>query len=95
MKPIVTLTLNPMVDISASVEAIRPLRKIRTSDERCHPGCGIVEPEHKNSSVVHGVEPLAQLLLCGRLPHQCRGNGPASVAACPGGVRAAQARRYR
>jgi len=40
VKPIVTLTLNPTIDGSASAEAIRPLRKIRTTDERYQPGGG-------------------------------------------------------
>ena len=40
MKPIVTLTLNPTIDGSASAKAIRPLRKIRTTDERYQPGGG-------------------------------------------------------
>lgn len=40
MKPIVTLTLNPTVDGSSSAEKIRPLHKIRTTDERYHPGGG-------------------------------------------------------
>ena len=40
MKPIVTLTLNPTIDGSASADVIAPLRKIRTSDERYHPGGG-------------------------------------------------------
>lgn len=40
MKPIVTLTLNPTIDGSSSAERIIPLRKIRTSDERYHPGGG-------------------------------------------------------
>lgn len=40
MKPIVTLTLNPTVDGSSSAETIRPLHKIRTTDERYHPGGG-------------------------------------------------------
>ena len=40
MKPIVTLTLNPSIDGSASAELIQPLLKIRTSDERYHPGGG-------------------------------------------------------
>ena len=40
MKSIVTLTLNPTIDGSASAEAIRPLRKIRTTDERYQPGGG-------------------------------------------------------
>ena len=40
MKPIITLTLNPTIDGSASVEVVEPLRKIRTTDERYHPGGG-------------------------------------------------------
>jgi len=40
MKPVITLTLNPTVDGSSSAEQIRPLRKIRTTDERYHPGGG-------------------------------------------------------
>ena len=40
MKPIITLTLNPTIDGSASAEVIKPLRKIRTTDERYHPGGG-------------------------------------------------------
>jgi 6-phosphofructokinase 2 len=40
MKPIVTLTLNPTIDGSASADVIAPVRKIRTSDERYHPGGG-------------------------------------------------------
>ena len=40
MKPVITLTLNPTIDGSASAELIQPLLKIRTSDERYHPGGG-------------------------------------------------------
>lgn len=40
MKPIVTLTLNPTIDGSASAEAIGPLRKIRTTGERYQAGGG-------------------------------------------------------
>jgi 6-phosphofructokinase 2 len=40
IKPIVTLTLNPTIDGSASTDIVQPLRKIRTSDERYHPGGG-------------------------------------------------------
>ena len=40
MKPIITLTLNPTIDGSSSAKVIRPLRKIRTTDERYHPGGG-------------------------------------------------------
>jgi 6-phosphofructokinase 2 len=40
MKPIITLTLNPTIDGSASADVIQPLRKIRTTDERYHAGGG-------------------------------------------------------
>ena len=40
MKPIITLTLNPTIDGSASADVVQPLRKIRTTDERYHPGGG-------------------------------------------------------
>jgi 6-phosphofructokinase 2 len=40
MKPIVTLTLNPAIDASCQAEEIRPIRKIRTSEERYDPGGG-------------------------------------------------------
>lgn len=40
MKSIVTLTLNPSIDASAFTDAVRPLRKIRTTDERYHAGGG-------------------------------------------------------
>jgi 6-phosphofructokinase 2 len=40
MKPIITLTLNPTIDGSASADVIQPIRKIRTSDEQYHPGGG-------------------------------------------------------
>ena len=40
MKPIITLTLNPTIDGSASADVIQPLRKIRTSGEQYHPGGG-------------------------------------------------------
>ena len=40
VKPIITLTLNPTIDGSASADIIQPLRKIRTSDEHYHPGGG-------------------------------------------------------
>ncbi len=40
MKPIVTLTLNPAIDASCQAEVVRPIHKIRTSDERYDPGGG-------------------------------------------------------
>ncbi|HAD16111.1 MAG TPA: 1-phosphofructokinase [Erythrobacter sp.] len=40
MKTIVTLTLNPSIDGSAETDIVRPVHKIRTSDERYDPGGG-------------------------------------------------------
>lgn len=40
MKPIVTLSLNPSIDGAAQAETVRPIHKIRTSDERYDPGGG-------------------------------------------------------
>jgi 6-phosphofructokinase 2 len=40
MKPIVTLTLNPAIDGAAEAEIVRPIRKVRTSNERYGPGGG-------------------------------------------------------
>ncbi|WP_447953477.1 1-phosphofructokinase family hexose kinase [Sphingopyxis chilensis] len=40
MKTIVTLTLNPSIDGSAEADFVRPVHKIRTSDERYDPGGG-------------------------------------------------------
>jgi len=40
MKPIVTLTLNPCIDGASEADAVRPIHKIRTSNERYYPGGG-------------------------------------------------------
>ncbi|MCC2663642.1 MAG: 1-phosphofructokinase, partial [Geminicoccaceae bacterium] len=40
MRPILTLTLNPAIDASCQAEVVRPIHKIRTSDERYDPGGG-------------------------------------------------------
>src|SRR5687768_15807762 len=40
MRAIVTLTLNPAIDGAAEAEQVRPIRKIRTSNERYFPGGG-------------------------------------------------------
>lgn len=40
MKPIPTLTLNPAIDEACEAEEVRPIRKIRTSNERYDPGGG-------------------------------------------------------
>jgi 6-phosphofructokinase 2 len=40
MKPILTLTLNPAIDGASEAETVRPIRKIRTTNERFDPGGG-------------------------------------------------------
>lgn len=40
MKPIVTLTLNPTIDGAAEADAVRPIHKVRTTNERYYPGGG-------------------------------------------------------
>lgn len=40
MTPIVTLTVNPSIDVASEVETIRPVRKVRTTNERYEPGGG-------------------------------------------------------
>lgn len=40
MKPIVTLTLNPAIDGSSEAEVVRPIHKVRTTNERYEPGGG-------------------------------------------------------
>jgi 6-phosphofructokinase 2 len=40
MKPIVTLTLNPAIDSSCQADEVRPILKIRTTEERYDPGGG-------------------------------------------------------
>lgn len=40
MKPIVTLTVNPAIDVSCVADEVVPMRKVRTRDERYDPGGG-------------------------------------------------------
>jgi 6-phosphofructokinase 2 len=40
MKPIVSLTLNPALDMSSEADEVRPIRKVRTSAERFDAGGG-------------------------------------------------------
>lgn len=40
MKPIVTLTLNPTIDGASEADLVRPVRKVRTRNERFDPGGG-------------------------------------------------------
>lgn len=40
MKPIATLTLNPAIDGASEADEVRPIRKVRTRNERYDPGGG-------------------------------------------------------
>ncbi|APH70106.1 1-phosphofructokinase family hexose kinase [Aquibium oceanicum] len=40
MPQVLTLTLNPTIDVSGEAEAVRPIRKVRTSGTRFDPGGG-------------------------------------------------------
>jgi len=40
MLPILTVTLNPALDLSTSVASIKPLQKLRCTEPRLHPGGG-------------------------------------------------------
>ena len=40
MKPIVTVTLNPCIDGASEAEVVRPIRKVRTTNERYYAGGG-------------------------------------------------------
>ncbi|MGE3291943.1 MAG: 1-phosphofructokinase family hexose kinase [Geminicoccaceae bacterium] len=40
MKPVVTLTVNPAVDVACVTDEVIPMRKVRTRDERYDPGGG-------------------------------------------------------
>ena len=40
MKPVITLTLNPAIDTACEADTIRPIRKIRTTNETYDPGGG-------------------------------------------------------
>ena len=40
MPQVLTLTLNPTIDVSGEAEAVRPIRKIRTTRTRFDPGGG-------------------------------------------------------
>lgn len=69
MKSVVTLTLNPTIDVSAFADAVRPLRKIRTTDERYHAGGGginvarvICELGGSARAVYLGGGPIGELL---------------------------------
>lgn len=61
--PIVTLTLNPAVDLACSAESVRPTHKIRTGDEHIDPGGGGINV----ARVLHalGSETLAVILAGG------------------------------
>src|SRR6476660_9435452 len=40
MLPVLTVTLNPALDLTTSVERLKPLRKLRCAAPRFHPGGG-------------------------------------------------------
>jgi 6-phosphofructokinase 2 len=40
MLPVLTVTLNPALDLSSSVASIKPLQKLRCTEPRLHPGGG-------------------------------------------------------
>ena len=44
MKPILTLTLNPALDIACATETVVPQHKLRTHGERMDPGGGGERP---------------------------------------------------
>ena len=46
MKPIVTLTVNPAIDVSCVADEVIPMRKVRTRDERYDPGGGGLNVAH-------------------------------------------------
>ncbi|MGE0416949.1 MAG: 1-phosphofructokinase family hexose kinase [Acetobacteraceae bacterium] len=60
---VITLTLNPALDIASTADAVRPMHKIRTSDEHVDPGGGGINV----SRVVHalGGDTLALVLAGG------------------------------
>ncbi|WP_372619218.1 1-phosphofructokinase family hexose kinase [Falsiroseomonas sp.] len=60
---IVTLTLNPAIDLACEAEAVRPVRKIRTFSERVDPGGGGVNVSRVVRSL--GGETLAVVLAGG------------------------------
>ena len=64
---IVTLTLNPAVDLASFADAVRPTRKIRTSGEHADPGGGGINV----SRVLHalGADTLALIMTGGATGH--------------------------
>ena len=63
--PIITLTVNPALDIACTAASVRPTHKVRTADERYDPGGGGVNV----SRVLHGLDcPTRALMLAGDVP---------------------------
>lgn len=58
MTNILTVTLNPTVDISSEAEVIRPVRKVRTHNDRFDPGGGGINVARVISRFGGGVEAL-------------------------------------
>lgn len=63
MPPIVTLTLNPTVDIASDADAVQPIRKVRTRGESFDPGGGGVNVSRVLREL--GAETLAVVLTGG------------------------------
>jgi 6-phosphofructokinase 2 len=64
MKPILTLTLNPALDVSTQVERVQPVHKLRCSAELAHPGGGginVARVAHRLGSSVLALYPSGGL----------------------------------
>ena len=48
---IVTLTVNPAVDVAADAAEVRPVHKIRTFDERYDPGGGGIDVDRRGPRI--------------------------------------------
>jgi 6-phosphofructokinase 2 len=60
---VVTLTLNPALDVACTAPAVRPTHKIRTSDERLDPGGGGINVARVLRAM--GADPLALIMTGG------------------------------
>ena len=80
MKPIVTLTLNPSIDIACAVDAVMPQHKLRTHGDRMDPGGGGVNV----SRVLHelGADTCAVVLSGGVFGHHLAALIAAEGVAC-------------
>ena len=78
--PIVTLTLNPAIDMASTVPVAWPTHKVRTFDEHVDPGGGRVNV----ARVIHalGGETLALVL-----GYRCKSVGTCAVSPCADSAR--------